>query len=125
MIKSEFKSDLGKDNKLIQIKTIAVDFTDGVSIYPKIRAQLAPLSIGILVNNVGMGVLPGLLNEVHTEDGIGDMINCNVMSMARLTNMVLPSMRKKKRGIIINLGSLLGNGTTPLATLYGATKVCY
>lgn len=117
--------ELEKENKLVEIKTIAADFTDGQSIYPKIRTQLAPLSIGILVNNVGMGVLPGLLTKVHTEDGIPDMINCNLMSTARMTNMVLPSMRKKKRGIIINVSSLLGTGTTPLATLYGSTKVCY
>ena len=107
----------------MQIKTIAVDFTEGQSIYPKLKKELSPLSIGLLVNNVGMGTFPGRLNDVQSEDGVRQMINCNVMSMVRLTNMVLPSMRRKGKGVIINIGSLLGIGSSPLATTYGATKV--
>ncbi len=119
------KSGLGKENRSIQVKTIAVDFTEGQTIYPKLKKELIPLSVGLLVNNVGMGALPGRLNDVQSEDEIRQMINCNVMSMVRLSNLVLPSMRKKKRGLIINVGSLLGIGSTPLATTYGATKVSF
>ena len=44
--------------------------------------------------------------------------------MVRLTNMLVPRMQKKKRGIILCIGSLLGTGpATKRYTTYGATKV--
>ena len=38
----------------VQVKTLAVDFTDGLSIYEKLQNELDQLEIGILVHNVGM-----------------------------------------------------------------------
>lgn len=42
--------------------------------------------------------------------------------MARMTHMILPRMLHRKRGLILNIGSLTGTLPTPLATIYGATK---
>ena len=111
------------EHRMVQIRTIAVDFTEGQSIYPMLRFELANLSVGLLVNNVGMDVPFGPFVELQPEEEIEKIINCNIMSMARLTNLLLPGMRKKQRGIIINVGSIWGTGSTPWATLYGATKV--
>lgn len=108
---------------MIQIRTIAVDFTEGQSIYPMLRFELANLSVGLLINNVGMDVPLGPFAELESDEEIEKIINCNIMSMARLTNILLPGMRKKLRGIIINVGSIWGTGSTPWATIYGATKV--
>lgn len=108
---------------MVKIRTIEVDFTESQTIYPILRFELADLSVGLLVNNVGMDIPLGPFAELQTDEEIENVINCNVMSMARLTNILLPGMRRKQRGIIINLGSILGVGSTPTATLYGATKV--
>jgi 17beta-estradiol 17-dehydrogenase / very-long-chain 3-oxoacyl-CoA reductase len=45
-----------RESKTIQIKTVAVDFTNGDSIYSTLRKELFQISreIGILVNNVGI-----------------------------------------------------------------------
>lgn len=92
--------------------------------YPMLRFELANLSVGLLVNNVGMDVAFGPFAELRSEDAIEQIINCNIMSMARLTNILLPGMKKKQRGIVINIGSSLhGTGSTPYAAMYGATKV--
>lgn len=83
--------------------------------------------------------------DIDPEDKLRDIINCNVrniriffppcsiwnikfkkqiMSMVRLTNMIIPRMKKKKRGLIVCIGSLLANGPATLRyTTYGATKV--
>lgn len=113
----------GQTNRSIQIRTVAVDFTEGQSIYAKLQKELSNLSVGILVNNVGMKLPSAGVADVSSGDDINDIINCNVMSMARLTNLVLPSMRKRKRGLIINIGSLAGSASAPMRTTYGATKV--
>ena len=61
--------------------------------------------------------------EVPSGEQFGDIINCNIMSMARLTNLLLPAMRGKKRGLIVNIGSVAGTGFAPMRTTYGASKV--
>lgn len=100
-----------------------MDFTEGESIYAKLQMELSRLQIGILVNNVGTSHGFGRYTEILTEDDVRRVINCNIMSMTRLTNLVLPKMRRAKKGLILNVGSLLGCWSTPYKTLYGATKV--
>ena len=114
---------IGSANRSIHVKTIAVDFTDGVSIYPTLKTELDQLEVGILINNVGMSVFAEPLAEIKDNKTVHDLINCNVMSMARMSHLVLPQMVKRRQGVIINIGSLTGVIATPLATLYGATKV--
>ena len=106
------------------MRTIAVDFTENRAIYPKIRAELTGLEIGLLVNNVGMILDCGPFAESCTDedDRLSDVINCNVNSLVRMTHLVLPGMIRRKRGLIINVGSLLGTGSSPMYALYGATK---
>lgn len=66
----------------ISIKTIAVDFTDGNSIYSKLEAELSQLEIGILINNVGMAVgFAERFADIADEKSLNDIINCNVLSM--------------------------------------------
>jgi 17beta-estradiol 17-dehydrogenase / very-long-chain 3-oxoacyl-CoA reductase len=105
------------------VKTIAADFTESQSIYPKLKAELDQLEIGILVNNVGMlfGFRP--FAEFEDDKAIHDMIICNTMSVSRMTHIVLPQMMRRRRGVILNLSSLSSAIPTPFLTVYGATKV--
>lgn len=107
----------------VQVRTIAVDFTEGKSIYTKLRSELAHLPIGILINNVGMTYGSGLFMEkIQSDEQLSDIINCNVMSLARMTYLVLPGMVKRKSGLIVNIGSIASIGTTPMDAIYGSTK---
>jgi len=86
---------------------------------------LKNLEIGMLVNNVGIITtnFPGSFVDMKEEKEVHDLINCNIMSMARMCRMVLPQMIQRRKGVIINVGSVAALIPTPLETLYGASKV--
>ena len=108
----------------IQVKIIAVDFTSDASIYRQMAAELADLDIGVLINNVGMcDNFCEPFAEIGSEQVIDDLITCNVVSVPRMTHLVLPGMLRRRKGVIINLSSVAGITATPMAALYGATKV--
>ncbi|UJR13365.1 hypothetical protein I4U23_000382 [Adineta vaga] len=108
----------------IQVKTIAFDFTKETSIYSTIREEIRGLDIGVLINNVGMSYeYPETFDKVEdNQKFLTNMIRCNVDSVANLTQMVLPDMIKKRRGLIVNVSSISGRRPTPLLGLYSATK---
>lgn len=108
----------------IQIKTIAADFTDGNGIYANLKAQLDKLEVGILINNVGMLVGMGkCFWQIEDAKEVHDIVNCNIMSMARMCHLILPQMIKRGNGVIINIGSIACSMPTPYLAIYGGTKV--
>lgn len=76
--------------------------------------------IDILVNNAGYAIY-GAVEDIPVEDA-RRQFEVNLFGLARLTQMVLPSMRKNERGRIINMSSMGGKVYTPLGAWYHATK---
>ncbi len=109
-------------NYNVETKIIVVDFTKEEGIYEKIEESIEGLEIGILVNNVGM------IQEVpdyfitFSRQFFKDLINCNVMSMINMTRIVLPQMVDRKKGLIINIGSMASIVPAPLLNVYAASK---
>ncbi|TFK00008.1 T-box transcription factor TBX10 [Platysternon megacephalum] len=106
-------------------RVIEADFTQGSEIYESIQTTLQGLEIGILVNNVGMVYAAGPVNFLdvpNIEKTLPDIVNCNMLSVAKMTRIVLPQMLTRKKGIIINLSSEMGRHPQPLITVYSATK---
>uniref|UniRef100_A0A8D0GXU8 Uncharacterized protein n=1 Tax=Sphenodon punctatus TaxID=8508 RepID=A0A8D0GXU8_SPHPU len=66
--------------------------------------------------------LSRFLNIPDLDKAVPDMVNCNMLSVTMMTQIVLPQMVARRKGIIINLSSELGRHPAPLAVLYGATK---
>lgn len=107
----------------IQIRTLAVDFTSP-DIYEKIEKSLdaSTNDIFILVNNVG--ICPPY-PQYFTEEATGDhlnMIDVNIVSTTRMTQLVLPSMVSKGRGLVVNVSSIAGRHLFALSSVYAATK---
>ncbi|XP_059168490.1 very-long-chain 3-oxoacyl-CoA reductase-like [Physella acuta] len=118
---TEVAKEIEEKYKVIT-QVIAADFTQG-NIYEDIKSQLASLDIGVLVNNVGMSYEhPEYFGDVNSPNFVQNMLHMNCTSVAKMTEIVLPCMLKKKCGYIINLGSSAGNSPTPLLALYSATK---
>lgn len=76
--------------------------------------------IDILVNNAGFGQ-NGVIEELPIER-IRRQFEVNVFGLIRMTQLVLPTMRQRKSGRIINIGSVGGEFTTPGASAYHASK---
>ncbi|NWV85238.1 DHB12 reductase, partial [Dasyornis broadbenti] len=108
----------------VETKVIVADFGEREDIYNGIKAGLEGLEIGILVNNVGMsyGYPEYFIDIPELEKTIDKMVNINVMSVCKMTRLVLPSMLERSKGIILNIASAAGTSPTPLLTLYSATK---
>ncbi|XP_037322774.2 hydroxysteroid (20-beta) dehydrogenase 2 isoform X1 [Pungitius pungitius] len=120
MIAKEIEEQYGQ-----KTRTIQVDFTDSRRIYPAIAEQLEGLEIGILVNNVGMTYsdhFAYFLEIPDAEQKITHIINCNMLSVAQMTRLVLPGMVERGIGLIVNLSSEVGVRPQPLLSLYCATK---
>lgn len=77
-------------------------------------------TLDVLVNNAGL--FAAGLSETYTPDQVREMFDVNVFGVQRVMRAALPAMRKKKSGLIINIGSILGRVTIPFLGLYGASK---
>ena len=76
--------------------------------------------IDVLVNNAGFEVW-GPLEEM-TVDDLKDQFETNVYGPFRLITAVLPRMRRRGGGVIVNVSSVAGRVSAPLNGLYSASK---
>jgi len=76
--------------------------------------------IDVLVNNAGFEVW-GPLEEM-TVDDLKDQFETNVYGPFRLITAVLPGMRRRGSGVIVNVSSVAGRVAAPLNGLYSASK---
>jgi short-subunit dehydrogenase len=76
--------------------------------------------IDILINNAGYGSY-GTVEDVPIDEA-RRQFEVNIFGLARITQLILPSMRKHKVGRIINISSMGGKMYTPLGAWYHATK---
>ncbi|QMV19033.1 SDR family NAD(P)-dependent oxidoreductase [Granulicella sp. 5B5] len=77
-------------------------------------------NIDVLVNNAGYGMVGAI--EESDEREFRPMFETNVFGLIRLTQAVLPQMRARKAGTIVNLSSIGGLVGTPGFGMYNATK---
>ncbi|XP_070493005.1 hydroxysteroid dehydrogenase-like protein 1 isoform X2 [Chironomus tepperi] len=111
--------DLGRFG--VSTKIIVADFSQGELIYNNIELQLRDLDIGILVNNVGTHEDPDQFDKLSHES-LWRMINVNVGAITFMSKIVIPKMKIKNKGLILNVSSGSQYQPTPLLALYGATK---
>ncbi|MFP7297747.1 SDR family NAD(P)-dependent oxidoreductase [Neobacillus niacini] len=105
----------------IKVDVYQLDVSDTKKVrevFSEITAKINP--IDILVNNAGFGVF----REAHaaTMDEIKGMFDVNVVGLMACTSMVLPKMRERRFGHIINIASQAGKIATPKSSVYSATK---
>jgi short-subunit dehydrogenase len=76
--------------------------------------------VDVLVNNAGFGMY-GSVEETSIDDA-RYQFEVNLFGLARLTQLLIPAMRKRGRGTIVNISSMGGKIYTPLGAWYHATK---
>ena len=78
-------------------------------------------AIDLLINNAGGALGLDKAHEASLEDW-ENMIEMNNTSLVRITRQILPGMVERKRGHIINIGSIAGNWVYPGGSVYNAVK---
>lgn len=78
-------------------------------------------AIDVLVNNAGLALGLEPAHRADTDDW-EEMIDTNITALVNLTRIVLPGMVDRKRGHIVNIGSVAGNWPYAGGNVYGATK---
>ena len=76
--------------------------------------------IDVLVNNAGYGYLAAI--EEGEEDEVRAMFDANFFGLAAITKAVLPGMRARRTGHIVNITSVGGLVGNPSAGYYAASK---
>lgn len=103
------------------VTMLTCDVTDDGSVAKLIDDVLAEAGrIDLLVNNAGVGLLGGA--EESSIVQAQALFDVNVFGVLRMTNAVIPTMRRQGSGRIVNLSSVLGFIPAPYFALYASTK---
>ncbi len=110
-----------KYNDFEGIKLLRYDLTsfkDSKSLVEKVLS--VEDKIDILINNAGSG-FAGPIEEISIEDA-KKLFDTNFFGHIDLIQSVLPSMRKNKNGLIVNITSIAGYNNIPFGSVYCASK---
>lgn len=100
---------------------VYLDITNDESIQECVNTVLTKEGkIDILINNAGYGFYSPI--ETTPIEEARKQFEVNYFGLARITQLVLPSMRKRKSGRIINIASMGAKFTIPFGAWYHGTK---
>jgi NAD(P)-dependent dehydrogenase (short-subunit alcohol dehydrogenase family) len=109
------------ENEKLPLKVMTLDVTDGRSVKNAIQSITAESNrIDVLVNNAGYALM-GAFEDLAMEE-IKAQYETNLFGVIRVTQAVLPIMRKQKSGIIGNISSAVGRFGFPITSAYASTK---
>lgn len=100
-----------------RIRVLPLDVTDAASI---VDALAAAGPIDALVNNAGIGFLNAL--EGTPMETVRDIFETNTLGTIALMQAVLPDMRERRAGVIVNVTSSVTYKPLPLLSVYTASK---
>jgi NAD(P)-dependent dehydrogenase (short-subunit alcohol dehydrogenase family) len=104
----------------LPLEVIALDVTDAASVASAFTTIADAGPVDVLVNNAGIGGAAPL--ELTPEDEHRRMFDTNYFGAVRCIQAVLPSMRERRRGTIVNITSMAGRWATPNQIPYSASK---
>src|SRR5262245_34060147 len=114
-------STLGAWASANNVLVLPMDVTREQSIANAVNAAVVKYgTIDVLVNNAGYGSFGPL--EGATEEEIELQFRTNVLGAISMIRHVMPMMRARRDGTIVNVGSVGGRTAAPFASLYHASK---
>ena len=115
------RTELMEPLKAYGVKVVRMDVTDEESMKLGVETVIqAEGRIDVLINNAGYGYF-GAIENVPLEEA-RRQLEVNVFGLARLTQLVLPYMRKQRSGRIINTSSIAGKMVFYMGGWYNVTK---
>ena len=102
-------------------RTLAMDLAVEAQVAAAVgRIQAEVGGVDVLVNNAGFG-LYGPVEEISIDEA-RHQFEVNVFGAARLTQLLVPAMRERRAGTIVNISSMGGKVYTLLGAWYHASK---
>jgi len=109
--------EINKDNAI----ALALDVTDKAQVAQAVAdAEDFFGRIDVLVNNAGFGYFGSI--EESEEPEVRAMFEANFWGLSNMTRAVLPRMRERRSGAIVNISSIGGFNGNPSVAYYNATK---
>lgn len=114
-------ADIAADEKL-KLSVVEIDVMDSALVKSgaKRAEEIAGGPLDLLVNNAGVGY--GGAIEFNDEEAVYHQFNTNILGYHRMARAILPGMRGRGQGLIVNLSSQLGRIIVPNIGIYCATK---
>lgn len=109
------------EEKGLALDTLELDVTSDESAgraIAEIERRAGP--VDVLVNNAGVAIA-AVMEEITIED-LRKQFETNAFSMVRMAQRVLPGMRERRRGCIVNMSSIAGRRANPLMGPYSGSK---
>ena len=118
---NELRDELHSRNAQLNVHTRVVDLCEKTQIDELVRwLEQNKIEIDLLINNAGLGdVGPFAASPPQRND---EMLQVNIVALTTLTRALLPQMRSRKRGAILNVSSSAGFLPIPGMAVYAATK---
>jgi short-subunit dehydrogenase len=105
----------------LSLEILQLDVNDDESVKETIQKIINEQErIDVLVNNAGFGLV-GPFEELSVEE-FKEQFETNVFGVIRVTQAVLPIMRRQRNGIIVNISSIAGKIGFPLTSAYVSSK---
>lgn len=105
----------------LPLKVVELDVASTDSVNRAVASVVAEAGeVDVLINNAGFATAG--VSEGFTDAQVLNQFDVNVVGIQRMLRAVLPHMRKRKDGLVINVGSILGRVTFPFFGIYGASK---
>ncbi len=104
----------------LEIETVHADLAKAEEVESMVQEILSRGPIDALINNAGVAAI----GSVENSDDLTttQLFEINVFSPLRLIRHVVPEMRARRAGTIVNISSMAGEMSQPFEGLYGATK---
>ena len=104
----------------LPVEVIPLDVTSTASVDRALETVSTHGPVDVLVNNAGIGGATPL--ELQPEDEHRRMFETNYFGAIRCIRAVLPAMRERRRGTIVNVTSIAGRVATPNQIAYSTSK---
>ena len=105
----------------LPLQTLELDVTDDASAARAVgEAERRTGGVDVLVNNAGIAIA-AVMEEITLTD-LRKQFETNVIAPVRMAQLVLPGMRERRRGRIINMSSIAGKVAHPLMGPYSGSK---
>ena len=101
-----------------RVRVLALDVTRPESIRAAVEAAGR---IDVLVNNAGIGALGAF--ESTPMDTVRELFETNTFGVMAMTQAVLPQMRGRRAGVVVNVTSSVTLAPMPLVAAYAASKM--